>query len=192
MEMFKKLTDMIRHKATWTKAFAWLISSQAIYFYMLYVTIPMVEKQANGMKIFDLLPLGYTPEYAVNLLQQLGEQGRETYLTDQIPLDLFYPGLMGVAGAFFIALLTKRVNSRIHVLLYLPLLAAFFDYLENGMISLLLLSFPHISDGIIGIASSFTILKSLLTTLYIGVLVVLFLFFLKTLFYRTEERRMKR
>ncbi|MGC5327876.1 hypothetical protein [Brevibacillus sp. SYSU BS000544] len=73
MEMFNKLTYMIMLKATWTKAFAWLIPSQMIYFFMLYVTIPIVEKQADGMKIFDLMPFGYSPEYAVNLLQQLGE-----------------------------------------------------------------------------------------------------------------------
>lgn len=114
------------------------------------------------------------------------------YLTYQIPLDLFYPGLMGIAGALFIALFTKKVNPRINVLMYLPLLAAFFDYLENGMVSILLLSFPHTSDGIIIIASSFTILKSLLTTLYISVLMLLFMFFLKTLFQHKEERSMKR
>lgn len=192
MEMFNKLTNMILLKATWTKAFAWLIPSQAIYFFMLFVTIPNVEEQADDMKIFDLKPFGYSPEYAVNLLQQLGEQGRDEYLTYQIPLDLFYPGLMGIAGALFIALFTKKVNPRMNVLMYLPLLAAFFDYLENGMVSILLLSFPHISDDIIIIASSFTILKSLLTTFYISVLVLLFMFFLRTLFQRKEERSMKR
>jgi hypothetical protein len=182
--MFKKFLDMMMLKATWVRALGWLIIAEIVYFSMLNITIPMVEKQADGNKIFDLMPFGYSSEYAIDLLNSLGEQGRGEYLTYQIPLDLLYPGLMGIAGAFLITLLTKEISQRFRWLIFLPLLAALFDYLENGMVAIMLIKFPSISDTIIVTASTFTILKSLFTTIYMSVGLLLFVLFLIQLFKR--------
>lgn len=178
MNLFSKVLAWFMAVSTWIKAITWLAASQIIYFVMLLVTIPSVEKQANGMKILDLMTFGYSPQYLTSFMETLGKQGRDIYLMNQIPLDMIYPGLMAVSGAMFIALLAKKVNRRLGILMFIPLFSALFDYLENGMITTMLLAFPRVQQPIIFMSSAFTITKTMLTTLYLVILVVLFILFL--------------
>lgn len=41
-----------------------LVLSQTVYFVMLLVSIPSISREAGGMRIFDMQPLGYTYDYA--------------------------------------------------------------------------------------------------------------------------------
>ena len=54
--------------------------SSAIYVMMLTVTIPKVVELSGGMKILDMLPTGYSPEYVNSLMSNLGPKGRHAYL----------------------------------------------------------------------------------------------------------------
>lgn len=178
MGLISKKIELIMEKSTWAKALLWLVASQIVYFIMLYVTIPAIQSHVNDMRIFDLMPFGYSQHYAITLLEELGVQGRNIYLTKQIPLDLIFPFLNGVTGALFISLLAKKIKPSLKVLVLLPVFAALFDYLENFMVATMLLSFPDISKSIVTLSSIFTISKSFLTTLYLTLILFLLVIFL--------------
>jgi len=165
---------MVNKVVTWKKAFIFLMLSQTVYFLMLFVTIPRVETYVNNMKIFDLMPMGYSVSYGLTLLEELGESGRLYYLTYQLPLDLVYPALMGITGVLFLTILTRELNRRYYSLTFLPILAALFDYIENGFISVILIFYPKINEVTIKCASIATILKCILTSLYLVVLLIMF------------------
>ncbi len=178
MSIFSKICNWFMATSTWIQALIWLVASQIVYFTMLFVTIPAIQNKANGMKMFDLMATGYSPQYVTSFLEAIGETGRKLYLTNQMPLDLIYPSLMAITGALFIALFSKKINHRLGVILFIPILGAMFDYLENSMVAVMLLSFPDIPKPIAMFASLFTVLKTILDTLYLVLLVVLFVIFL--------------
>ena len=188
MRFIPKISKWFMETTTWTKALLWLVASQIVYFIMISVTIPAIENHGNDLRIFDLMPFGYSHQYAITLLEGLGEQGRHIYLTNQIPLDLIYPGLMGVTGALFISLLSKKTNPSLGVFVALPIIASIFDYLENFMIAAMLLFYPNVKSTIVTLSSIFTMTKSILTTVYLVLLLVLFsMFFYKVVRFRRKK-----
>jgi hypothetical protein len=50
-------------------------------------------------------------EYVHQLLDTLGEKGREAYLWNQIPLDMLYPGLFGASYALILAYLLQKLQK---------------------------------------------------------------------------------
>lgn len=168
-----KAAAILTARATWKNAILLFILTYTVYFIMLGVTIPAVEKYTNGMNLFDLQPFGYSFSYAVSLLETLGEEGRSAYLTRQLPLDLLYPGGMGLTGAVFIALLVRNKTRNASFMICLPLIAALMDYMENIMVITMLLQAPEPSYWAVSAGSLFTILKSLISTAYYVVLLVL-------------------
>lgn len=163
---------------TWAKALVWFVASQVVYFTMLFVTIPAIENKTQGMKIFDLMTTGYSQQYVIAFLENIGEKGRNIYLSNQIPLDLIYPSLMAVTGALFIALFARKINPRLGAILFIPIFGALFDYLENMMVAVMLLSYPDIPKTIVLLSSMFTIMKTFLVPLYLVLLLVLFVIYL--------------
>ena len=161
------------------------ILTNLVYVFMLQVTIPQVLSFSGGMKIFDLMPTGYEPEYAVSLLKKLGVEGRNAYLYHQIPVDLIYPFLFGITYCLFLAYFLNKLNSlkaEYFYLCLLPLMAGVFDYLENLGIIQMLVTYPHLSSTAIQITAFFTVMKSLLSAITFMVLfVVLILFGVKKL-----------
>lgn len=145
------------------------ILTMSIYLLMLSYTIPKVESFAPGLALFDLSPAGYSFQQAYTLLETLGETGRNVYLTQQLPLDFIYPGLFAFAYSLFLTWLFAKsfsADSKMFALALVPVLGGLFDYLENIAILVMLISFPHLSPGLVGLASTFTLLKGLFTTLF--------------------------
>lgn len=164
-----KIIHYIQKSATGKKVLGFLIPAMTIYFFMLFYTIPQVMQYARGMKIFDLSPTGYSYNYAMELLDALGSKGRETYLYSQLPLDFLYPGLFGVSCCLLLAWLFAKSlnnNSKMYFLCLIPVTGGFFDYLENISVFMLLTSYPDIGRLNVSLASIFTILKSVLTTVF--------------------------
>lgn len=152
------------------------ILTNLVYGFMLLVTIPKVMRYSGGMKIFDLMPMGYEPEYAGELLEKLGVAGRNAYLFNQLPVDFIYPFLFGITYCLLLAYLLNQLNSlkaEYFYLCLLPLMGGLFDYLENFGIINMLVSFPHLSVAAIQIASFFTVFKSLFSTISFIILLVL-------------------
>jgi hypothetical protein len=151
-----------------------LILANIIYGIMLGITIPAVLKYSQGKQIFDLLPLGYTPKYAHQLLDVLGEKGRNAYLYQQIPFDLIYPFLFGLSYCLLLAYILKKINrldSGLYGACLFPIVGGLSDYLENFCVIGLLTQYPHFSDALVWSAAFFSVIKSLFTGLYFLVLI---------------------
>lgn len=149
------------------------IVTQLAYFIMLNMTIPNVREYANDMELLDLKPMGYEAAYAEDLLHNLGTEGREAYLTQQIPLDLIYPGLFAVTYALMLAWLIRYsfgTTRKFNWLVYVPIVAGCFDYLENVGIIVMLVRYPEFSNTLAQLTSLVSIGKSLFTTLFFLVL----------------------
>jgi hypothetical protein len=171
----RKLLSFMQRVSTGKVVLVLIIPAVIVYFIMLLYTIPQVAAYAPGMNLLDLSPMGYSFEYAIELLDNLGSDGRELYLHEQLPLDFIYPGLFAVSCSLLLSWLflkSQNVNSKLFYFCYIPVAAGLFDYFENIFIVRILTSYPNVSDTSISLASSMTIVKSVLTTAFFVLLTV--------------------
>ncbi|MGB5371024.1 MAG: hypothetical protein WBN18_11385 [Flavobacteriaceae bacterium] len=161
------------------------ILTNLVYIPMLTITIPKVMGHANGMKLLDMMPLGYDLDYVKALFNALGPQGRDAYLYNQLPLDMVYPALFGISYCLLLAYFLKKLNkfnSKLFYLCLLPLFAGLADYLENIGIINLLTNYPDLTPSMVTTTAFFSLLKSGATTLYFLILIgTLLLLGIKTL-----------
>ena len=164
-----KTFNKILSAANGRNVLLFLVPSLVVYFVMLFYTIPAVQSFSPEMKVFDLLPAGYSHDYAMKLLTSLGDEGRETYLYKQLPLDFIYPVLFSISSFLLLAwLFSKRSkdDSNIYYLCFVPVFAGLFDYLENIIVIAMVYSYPDISQNMVALSSAATIVKSGLTTIF--------------------------
>ena len=143
--------------------------TMSVYAWILLVSIPAVLSEAPDLILFDMSPLGYSMDFAVNLLNGIGIEGRSTYATHQLPVDFIYPGLFAVTYSLMLIWALGKTfskSSKIFLVSIFPVAAGVFDYLENLGIIGMLVSYPDISPSIVLLSSIFTILKSLMTVLF--------------------------
>lgn len=167
------------------KIFVLLVLANIIYMIMIFVTIPKVMSYSGGLKILDLMPLGYNHEYVNLLLNSLGSGGRWTYLYYQIPLDLFYPFLYGISYCLLLAFILKKLDKLEGSFIYLsliPIFSAVCDYFENIGIIIMLNQFPNNSELWTQITNVFSVSKSTTMTIYFLILIYFTLRFLKRKF----------
>lgn len=158
------------------KVLLFFILANAVYAYMLIISIPKVISYSNGMKILDMMPGGYDAAYVKLLFNTLGETGRDTYLHQQIPADMIYPLLFSISFTLLLAFFLKKLNkldTGLFFLCLLPVAAGIADYLENIGIIVLLKQYPDLSDTHIMITNIFTLIKSTFTTVYFIILILL-------------------
>ncbi len=147
-----------------------------IYLIMIFITIPRVMSFSNGNDLFDMMPAGYSADYAQNLLSTLGQEGRNDYLTVQLPVDFIYPLLFGLCYSLIIAYFLAKLNRFDRpdfYLILLPIIAGLFDYLENFGIILMILHYPNFSLVTASFANTCTIIKSGLSVLSFTLLLFL-------------------
>lgn len=150
------------------------ILTNLVYILMLTITIPKVMGHANGMKVLDMMPLGYDFDYVNALFNTLGQQGRHAYLYNQFPVDMLYPALFGITYSLLLAYFLKKLNkfdTKLFYLSLLPLFAGLADYLENIGIINLLTNYPNLTSSMVTITAFFSLLKSVVTTTYFLILV---------------------
>ena len=140
------------------------------------VTIPKTMEFSNGMKLLDMMPIGYDWNYVNELFNTLGENGRKTYLTNQIPVDMFYPLLFGLSYclifAYFLKKLEKLSTSFIYLCL-LPIIGGIADYLENFGIIKMLNNYPDLTKTTVNTTNIFSVLKSTSTSIFFIALIVI-------------------
>ena len=132
---------------------------------------------SKGMALLDMMPSSYSSEYIHTLFTTLGNKGREVYLFNQIPIDMIYPVLFGISYCLLLAFVLNKLNKLNTILFYgcfFPLIAGIADYMENFNIIAMLTNYPNISSPIATMTNSFTILKSVFTTIYFVILLVAF------------------
>ena len=178
----RNLIAYIQNAATGRTVLGFFIPAMIVYLIMLLFTIPQVEQFAPSMKLFDLSPAGYSFVYANELLDALGVEGRSLYLKRQLPIDFIYPGLFAVSCCLLLSWLFSKslnANSKIFYLCLVPVIAGFFDYLENLGVVRMLMSYPDLAESHVSISSLMTILKSGFTMVFFALLlmgIVLFFF----------------
>jgi hypothetical protein len=169
------MKNLILKNLQGSKVLILFIVTSAVYVFMLMVTIPGVLAYSNGMKILDMMPSGFTPEYVMELLETLGEEGREFYLFRQIPMDMIYPLLFGITYClligFFLKVLQKSNTKLIYLSLF-PLVACFFDYCENIGIIMLLKNWPDFSEILAQTTNIFALIKSAASTITFSLLII--------------------
>ncbi|MBX3577687.1 MAG: hypothetical protein KF723_10780 [Rhizobiaceae bacterium] len=144
---------------------AWLSfgAMLAIYGVMVGVTLPRIAAEAGGLLPFDLRPLGYSHEEAVDFVRALSATGRDIYLTIQHRLDIAYPALLSLTLALAIVLTAPRgwgwMRWLVAIVVAVP--SAVFDYLENAAVGQMLNTSPSlIRPEVVETVSLWTVLKS--------------------------------
>lgn len=171
----KRLTKFINDNISDKKVLGLFILTNAVYMFMLTVTIPKTMGFSNGMKLLDMMPTGYDLNYVSQLFNSLGEIGRETYLNYQIPVDMIYPLLFGLTYCLLLAYFLKKINKLNTPYTYLcliPIIAGITDYLENLGIIAMLKSYPDLTEITVKTNSSFSVLKSISTSVFFIVLTI--------------------
>lgn len=171
----KRVLERLKKFALGKNVLILFLLTMLIYATMLMYTIPMVQSHAPDLALFDLSPTGYSYEHAASLLQELGLEGRQIYLTRQLPLDFIYPGLFAISYSLFLLWLFSKgfkENAKIFSLAFIPVFGGVFDYLENICIIIMLKTFPTTSLMLVKISSTFTLLKGIFTTLFFILLFV--------------------
>jgi len=172
----KRLIKFIESKNSGKIILGLFIFTNIVYMYMLIVTIPKTMDFSNGMKLLDMMPTGYDLNYVNKLFISLGENGRETYLTDQIPVDMFYPFLFGISYCLILVYLLKKLDKHNTSLIYLyllPIIAGIADYLENFGIMKMLNNYPDLTETTVNTTNIFSILKSTSTSIFFIALIVI-------------------
>jgi len=147
---------------------------------MLAITIPKVMSFSGDLKLLDMIPFGYDIDYVNTLMAALGKKGRQAYLFNQIPLDMFYPGLFGITYCIIFAYFLKQIGkfeSKLYYICLLPLFAGLFDYFENFGIITILSTYPANLDFLSQTTSVFSILKASTTTIYYFFLIIILVVF---------------
>jgi len=62
------------------------------------------------------------------------------------------------------------LESKVYYALYIPILAGLFDYAENVFIIMMLKAYPDIDSSLVTAASSATIMKSILSSIFFTLL----------------------
>ena len=169
----KKVISFLQHVSNGKVVLIIFILTNLVYGLILGYSIPLVLSFAPESMLFDMSPTGYSYAQALELLRSLGAEGRSTYLTVQIPIDLVYPAMFAASYALLITWVLKKFRSKeskLFSLAFIPMLAGIFDYLENFGIIAMLTVFPEVPESLVTTASIFTIVKSVFTTVFFFVL----------------------
>ncbi len=145
--------------------------AQALYVVIVLWSIPQIATSAGGLPPFDMQPLGYSFEATQTFLSTLSKAGRDFYLSTQHLLDTAYPAALGLMFVFGFSVLFRGWFR--WALCGVALAAVGFDYLENAAVAgLLLAGVEGVTREMVSLASQWTILKSICTTLCYLALVI--------------------
>lgn len=171
----EKIKEIIDRGLTGKKVLLFFVITNIVYAIMLLVTIPKTMTFSNGLKLLDMMPLGYDSEYINRLFETLGDTGRYVYLTNQLPVDMIYPFLFGVSYCLLIGYFLKKLNklnSPFFYLCFLPIIAGIADYAENFGIITMLNNYPNLSQISMDATNIFTLVKSMTTTAFFLALII--------------------
>ncbi len=174
---FRKIHNKLELLASRSGIIGLFLLSHTVLLLMMLFTFPRINAKF-GTRAFDLKTFGYSRSEATVMLQNLDQSTIDFYLFPQLfLLDILYPILLALFLSTVIIRLSHLIKiNQDHVfsnLFMLPFIAMFIDYLENIMISLMLLNPTSVSSGVIKTASIFTKMKGGFTTLSWLVIIIL-------------------
>ncbi len=110
-----------------------------------------------GGELLDLKP-GYSQAEVFAAMEEYGADGRRLYAWMSPTLDTLFP-LIYVT--FFAGVIYRfRLTEKLWVLAFIPVVAGIWDLCENAQITAMLIQYPDISESQVGLASTFTQIKS--------------------------------
>jgi hypothetical protein len=126
----------------------------------------------SGEPLLDTI-FAYSADDLYRILGTYGPEGRVLYRQYLIWVDLLYGTLAGVTFAAILLALSKsvdRLGGLLRTAALIPILMMVLDYLEDGLLLLLLTRFPEIVIGLASMASLATSLK--LITVYLSLILM--------------------
>ncbi len=140
-----------------------------LYLVIVLWSLPLISREADGLRPFDLYPAGYDYGTAEAFLSALTPVGRDHYQTVQFYLDAVFPPLN--AAVILVLAYAMRWRTGLPPLVLAGLLnlivlaavaACIFDWLENAAVQAMLALQPAaVSPVMVDQASLWTELKSL-------------------------------
>ena len=118
-------------------------------------SVEKIQQLTNGRGLPDA-EIYYTYHQLFQLFDSYGEAGRKIYLQLQV-IDMVYPVVYSLLLAGILMALYKQ--SRFEHVVFIPFIAAVFDYTENILLRSSLLAFPAMDDTLVQIAAIATLLK---------------------------------
>jgi len=158
-------------------------SKQAFFVLLCFLVVILISMQfgANGMKridsayeMLDMRHFGYSQVVVYDLLTRLWSTGRLIY-KQQLGIDFLFAVIFALFQSVMITGLMKRsnVNESWRVLNLLPLLRSGLDVIENCLLLAIIFRFPEQLQGMVVLASMFTLLKWFVYVLIMGTLFIL-------------------
>ncbi len=128
--MMNDLRKIIGKHLSGKKVLILFALTNMVYAAMIFITIPKVMAFSGGLKLLDMMPLGYDLDDVNALFTALGEKGRGIYLHNQIPVDMIYPFLFGISYSLIFAFfyINGKLDSVFFYVILLPLVAGTADY----------------------------------------------------------------
>lgn len=131
------------------------------------ILMPNIQSGVS-LQMFDLTMFkGFDLAYAQTFISELSDRGRSYYLFVQIPMDFLYPLL--ISTFFYLYFLDQTKNRK---LAYLGFGSMIFDYLENIFV-IVMLTTSSLTQGLVFVASMFTIIKAIFYAINYGLTVLL-------------------
>lgn len=149
----------------------------AVYGVMVFWSIPVLSRDADGLAVFDLRPGGYSFEEARAFLAALSPEGVGFYTSVQHRLDAAYPVLLAITLGWSILRLTPRTwGLWRYVLAATAVPGMVFDHLENASVSAMLaLGAEGITPSLVDAASFNSQAKAATSSVAMTVLLILLL-----------------
>jgi hypothetical protein len=142
--------------------------------------VAAIREYSGGAGPIDLT-VNYSPGYVYQLMDDLGEAGREAYrrfvLFDLVYIPI-YAAFMGVGLNLFMREL-RLTGNRLYAWRLLPVYAGIADFGEELSLLAVLANFPDRLDGVVEFMNLFTLAKLALFSLSVLMLAVLFVRWLR-------------
>lgn len=158
------------------RIFLLFVTSQLVFLLMMIYTFPEINHQI-GTKAFDLQTFGYSVSTAQSIVNNLDDRTMGLYIFPQLMLlDIVYPFLLALllSGLLFRLIKTTQSEGKIiSKLLIFPFVAMISDYSENIGVILMISKSIEVSQTIVYLTSTATILKGVSTSIaWIAILVL--------------------
>ncbi len=153
-----------------------VILSLLLFMSFIIIVLPMEAAKSEALGLVESIDTSffYTASDLYRIAENYGEQGRTFYIRQRFTFDLIWPLVYAqfilIASVYFYK---KTKLLKASWLLYVSLVAAGFDYLENIMTSTVMLRFPQVTPVIDDFAGISTLLKW--STLSLSFLILIFL-----------------
>ena len=152
-----RLLFLIEYLANWRGISIFLVLYAAVFGTILF-TLGQLSDATGGYGILDF-DRGYSFERVQEVLGSYGAEGMVLNARIQF-LDLFNPALYSMIAATLTYLLWKGYGP--NWLALLPLLGGLGDYMENVTLFLMARTHPDISEGLVSLSSTLSLVKNIL------------------------------